>query len=459
MKDYSDEYKPIRNRFSKFNIWEILNKLKNIKSGTIEPEVLEFTFLNSIIYSPDYKVLKKANKEREFALILKQTKEFHSKINLSNIEKIGGLNFIHKFSLNQHKGANNDASDLQLLYRYFFIFSSDNIMPHIDKQIKMSYKDFFNCAWWLCSALSKNYILDKSYFLNDKHKRTVFSKENMTKALDILSITLSEFGRSLKKEIVYNQNAFITHGYTHIRKPIFETDNKLCCFYPENLLYQFTAGIYYLAEIYDKKHNLANAFGDKFEEYVGLILEKNNLSNKFSIKKEFTFNKGQNKTSDWIIETENSIVFIECKTKRLPISSKGFKDIEEKEVSEMVKAVKQIYKVYFHYHNNKITNLKYNPNKKFIPIIVTLEEWYAGIPNFYESIENEAKDNLEKEGFNAKIIDEYKVDIISIKTFEEKIQESFHFGFENYFKEYDTNDFNYVNYFNNEIDKMINELK
>jgi len=461
MQDFFKEYKPIRNKFSNFNIWKILNRLKKIKLGTIVPEVLEFTFLNSIIYSPDYKVYRKNNEEKQFALIIKQTKEFHNKISILNIEDIGGYNFYQKHALNQLKSPNNDASDLDFLYRYYFIFSSDKIISHIEKRIKMPYKDFFNCAWWLYSAFSKNYILDKSYFLNDKHKKTVFSKENLTKTMEILSIPLRELKTSLKKEIVYNQNAFITHGYIHIRKPIFETDNKLCCFYPENLLYQFTSGVYYLAEIFKKKYKLSKVFGGRFEDYVGLILTKNNSSYNLSIKKEFTFiiNKNKKETSDWIIETNNSIVFIECKTKRLPIESKQFDKIAEEEVDKISDSVKQVYKVYFHYRNDKITGLKYNSNKKFIPIIVTLEEWYAGIPNFINLIENKAKVKLKEDGFETQIIDNNKFDIISINRFEKKVQELFYFGFENYFEEYDTNDFNYVSYFKNEVDNMINELK
>jgi len=457
MNDFFNEFKPIRNIFRKLNFWDVLSDLNKIQKKAkkeIVPEVIEFIFLNSIVYSTEYKNLQTKNSQTEWTKLLSRASELENKVtSFWFSQKTWGT--IHKMYLNQLKASHSNY--LIHLYRYYFIFSNEELAKHIESKINMPYKHFFVCAMWLHSVFDKKiHAVEKAYFFQKNNNQTVFNSDNISKTLSILSSDLHDLKKKLKDEIKYDQDIFITHNYAHIRKPIFESNQKLYCLFPEHLLNQFTAGIYYIAEIYKEEHKLNNSFGSSFEKYVGLILEKNNPEKQIEIRKEILFNKGQNKTSDWIIIDEDAIVFIECKTKRLQIASKRFEDIVESDISNITDAVEQTYKVYSSLLNGEISELKYQAKNFFIPIILTLEEWFAGIPDFKEEVTRRVKDKLKIGKFDETLVDRFNFHIVSIASFETEIQIMTKTGFKNYFEvpiseKIDKENFKYSLYFEKEI--------
>ena len=55
MLDFYNDFKPIRNLLSKLNFYGVLKELDSLLNKHVfVPEVLEFVFINSIIYCPDY---------------------------------------------------------------------------------------------------------------------------------------------------------------------------------------------------------------------------------------------------------------------------------------------------------------------------------------------------------------------------------------------------------------------
>jgi len=312
---------------------------------------------------------------------------------------------------------------------------------------------------WLHSVFDrKSYVVEKSYFFQKKLNETIFNSNNISKTLDILSSDLFDLRIMLKNEIRYDQDIFITHNYPHIRKPIFESEQKLFCQFPDHLLNQFTSGMYYISEIYKAEYKLSNPFGASFEKYVGVILDKNNPEKRIKIKKEILFNKGQNKTSDWILIEEDSMVFIECKTKRLQIASKRFEDVVESDISDITDAVVQTYKVYSYFLRGLITELNCDLSKFFIPIVLTLEEWYAGIPIIKEEITKRVKSKLKIEKIDETIVDNFDFHIISIANFEMEVQIMTKTGFKHFFDKLrsgklDKNSFKYSLYFEKEINE------
>jgi len=460
MDNFFDNFRPIRNTFRKLNLWDVLEKLYKINrrnNKTVLPEIIEFIYLNSIIYSPDYINIKLKNPEFEWNKLLRQSNDFQSMIDKHIIEK-KGFDFLYKFMLNQLK-SNTNHYHLHL-YRYYYIFSNAVLSEHFFKLKGISFLDFYTCAMWIHSKFDKKtYVIDKSYFLRKANDNTTFSIKNVSQTLDILSTDLHTLKLNLKQQLRYDSNAFITHEYEHIKKPIFESNEKLYCLFPDNLLYQYTAGIYYIAEVYDYKHKLNNVFGDSFECYVGEVLKKNQSKN-MTITKEISFNRNQNKTSDWIIQDEESVAFIECKTKRLKIISKKYEDISESDISSLVDAIVQVFKVFHHYRNGDIKELKYNSKKLFIPIIVTLEEWFAGFIINDDNIINRVKSNLRILNIDEKLIDKYKLHVISISKFETDIQIIKELGFKEYYKRVENgnlniDDFETVSFFSKEIDDVI----
>lgn len=459
MDNFFNNFRPIRNTFRKLNLWDVLEKLYKINrrnNKTVLPEIIEFIYLNSIIYSPDYKNIKLKNPEFEWNKLLRQSNDFQSMIDKHVIEK-KGFDFFYKFMLNQLK-TNINHYHLHL-YRYYYIFSNAVLSEHFSKLKGISFLDFYTCAMWIHSKFDKTYVIDKSYFLRKANDNTTFSIKNVNQTLDILSTDLHTLKQNLKQQLRYDSSTFITHEYEHIKKPIFESNEKLYCLFPDNLLYQYTAGIYYIAEVYDYKHKLNNVFGDSFECYVGEVLKKNQSKN-MTITKEISFNRNQNKTSDWIIQDKESVAFIECKTKRLKIISKKYEDISESDISSLVDAIVQVFKVFHHYRNGDIKELKYNSKKLFIPIIVTLEEWFAGFIIDDVNIINRVKSNLRILNIDEKLIDKYKLHVISISKFETDIQIIKELGFKEYYNRVENgnlniDDFKTVSFFSKEIDDVI----
>lgn len=457
MNDFFEDFKPIRNTFKKLNIWDILYELKRIPRGRYVPEITEFIYLNSIVYSMDNKNVRAKNPQKEWQKIITHSIALHEKVDSFWIDN-NVWGFLQKLALNQLKATPNHQ--FNHLYRYFYIFSNDQLVEHVDNMLGMSYRDFFTCSFWIYSVFEKkSYWVEKPYFFQEKNENTTFSEKNMSKTLSILSTGLSELREQLKQQLKYDSNTFITHDYEHVKKPIFEFNQNLYCLIPDLLFNQFTSGVYYLAEIYDNKYKLNNAFGSCFEQYVGIVLNKNQRD-KMKITKELKYNRGQNKTSDWIIESNETIVFIECKTKRLQMQSKKYEDINRSDFNSIVEAVFQTYQVYNFYKNGKIKDLEYNPKKFFIPIIITLEEWYAGIPDLNEEIKTTVKDRLKSASINNDIVEKFKFYITSISNFEMDIQIMTKVGFREYYDgirsgEIKKDEFKFESYFKEEIENEI----
>jgi len=396
------------------------------------PEVLEFVFINSIIYCPDYGRNNLNDKQKEWNKILTLSAKLNEKLDKNWIENQGIFNYLHKGVLNQLKSGSEDFFHY---YRYYYIFSKRTISDHIESVLGMPYHDFYICSMWIYSIFKQqSFAVDKNYFFQSKQNGTMISEENIRRTLSILSISLADLRSVLKKEIVYDMNTFITHEYSHVRFPIIENNDIIFCLFRNQLLNQITSGMYYVSEIY-KNDKLSKPFGDGFEDYVELVLNRCNLSNKMQIRKEIKYIKkdSEARTSDIIIESAQDIVFIECKTKRLRIESKKYSSVLPSDINEIVKAVVQVYKVYSDYSNNLIPDLSFAPNKSFVPLVVTLEEWYAGTPDVADDIAVLVKSSLRELNLDDAITDEFKYHIISIANFEKEAQIMFVIGFSNYF--------------------------
>src|SRR5690606_21699845 len=60
--------------------------------------------------------------------------------------------WLHTMSLNQLKANHNHYYNI--IFRYYTIFSNDQISNHIEKKFGISYKSYFTCALWLHSVFS-----------------------------------------------------------------------------------------------------------------------------------------------------------------------------------------------------------------------------------------------------------------------------------------------------------------
>lgn len=432
--DYFDEFKPIRNKIRLLYLDTSLGRIRLLKGRReLLPEIAEFLYVNAVLYSETPNVSKQ--QDRIFNDVLRRCNELSGKIYSMKIDSMI-WRWLHALALTQLKSHYNGY--INATYRYFLIFSDPKLKLHIEQSIGLSYVDYLRCSLWLHAVFTKELKVPKSYFINKKSDRTVFSEANMSKVLSLLSLPLKDIKEGLKSSVTYDDDIFIFHGKPHLEYPIIEDNEYLYCMFPEHLHAQLLSGIYYITKIYDPKNNLSNPFGKSFENYVGTILNKTNESNKFDVREEikFEYKGNQLKTSDWIVSSDKEIVFIECKTKRLRMPSKTletYSDTLDEDVDFIAKALMQLYKVINHYKTGNIPKLMFDPNKKISAIVVTLEEGFIDGPDIKEKLELAIKSKLQLEQISLDVLEQCPYQCYSIDKFEIENQIMFDLGFAEFF--------------------------
>jgi hypothetical protein len=246
-------------------------------------------------------------------------------------------------------------------------------------------------------------------------------------------MTIDDARRELKQFQQINENLFYTYNPIQAR-PIFIENATAICPIPLFIYWQITSGIYYF--IYNEK-NFDNAFGNSFQKYVGEVLKKSCDSHVIAIIPEEKYGKPEKATADWIVIDETSIMFIECKTKRMRLDSKSeleVKDNLEKDLKKMADFIGQLYKTYRDYCANLYPNIKYDETKDFYPLVLTLEEWHININHILLDklkefvIEYFDKNNLEKT-----LLENFPYHIRCPSEFEKHIQLINGLGIKEYF--------------------------
>lgn len=461
MKDtnkYFEQFKPIRNQFRQFNVFEslavireyavafdskkerrFLSNIEKSDSKIIMPNIIDFCIANSIIYSQTLPALKSFSRYADRNKLITAIEDIEYRINEIGIDKDVWLWF-QAFGLNQSKQYTGNI--YSNVYRYYRIFNNDaDLRGRVECKLGISYHDYIACSIWIYSVFGSKdrFCVPKAYLLSmgERYNDTPFTIGNMNIVLSLITMPLTAIRDAIKEYISYDEGMFWLFNSPHIHFPLIEYETNIYCVSPQYLLNQITSGIYYLADI--PNANLVNQFGKSFENYVGYIISENNESRRYYISPEITY-EGSKKTSDWIIQDDNSIVFVECKTKRLTEQSKFQLTIDSNsnpllnDITTIAGGVTQLYKVYNDYRNNNVDKLPYDSSKQFVPILVTLEYMLPSLPTINNKITEIVKANLSKIAIDASIIDSYPYHIIPMSDFEYKIQIMMHEGFENYFQ-------------------------
>lgn len=482
MKDrnkYFEQFKPIRNQLRQYNLFDSLavireyavafdskkerRFLRNIEksdSKIIMPNIIDFCIANSIIYSQTLPVQKSISRYKDRYKLTTAIEAIENQINEYGIDQNVWL-WLQAFGLNQSKQYTGII--YSNVYRYYMIFNNDtDLRNRIESMLGISYHDYVACSLWIYSVFGskEGFCVPKSYLFStgDKFKDTPFTKNNVNIVLSLITKSLPVLRDAIKEYASYDETMFWLFNSPHIHFPLIEYNSNIYCVSPQYLLNQITSGIYYMADI--PNANLVNQFGKSFEKYVGYIISENNENHRYSISSEVNYDNGK-KTSDWIIQDDFTIVFVECKTKRLQEQSKSQLTMDGKnnplssDITKIATGVRQLYKVYNDYRNNKVDKLHYDSTKQFVPILVTLEYMLPSLPTINDKITDIVRVDLSELGIDPSIVDTYPYHIIPMSDFEYYIQIMMHEGFENYFKnktlEGDTMDyrkkFEYKDYF------------
>lgn len=465
MSNFNEEiynlYKPFRNRLTKYNVIDSLY----IIWGYSRNYIFDHTFPEDIAKPAGFNPFEPNKQNRkyrglfdhELEYLLKEfiincdsfetSKSFRQKGELSTL-----INYM-RFTLNEEIDKKYTIQDNFLfefnrmvhrqfiwqlnyshktIFRYFKIYSHDTLSKIILDKFQLTSHQLFLIGFFFFGWTARNFRCPLPF----KSEAPVITGEMIAHFIQHFSISLDDAKSSLKEAQQINQNIFYTYNPL-LAKPLILYKDSLLCPIPMLIFWQITWGLYYSVV---NEAGFANAFGDSFQNYVGDILSKSIHSNKLKILPEEKFKSGkeEKRTTDWIVVDHESILFIECKTKRMTMLSKTELDIEkglEKDLMKMASFVVQLYMTYVDYSNDLYPQIKFDKAKEFYPVVLTLEDWYVTInPKIMNMIKDFVIQLFKEKNLDTSLIDTYPYAIMSSDFFERDIQIMNSIGIKEYFK-------------------------
>ena len=445
-----------------------IEKSENAKIGA---SISDFLIEVSLIYCTDLPNTRfNLSKSNDRALLIRELNNAHDRINKDIIDSENPFLWLKSSVLNQEKQWL--LNPLELILRYFSVYNKPDILKKIQDVIGLPYKEFIYCSFWLYGKFSDSFFYKEEELtcLTGEYKDSIFSRENICETLDVLCLEYGELKIRCKDEIVYDKDSiFNYHNAPHLIFPIIKYNNLLYCVNPQYILNQATKGMYNISKIFEDN---CLDYGVAFENYIGAIIKENIRCNKdIVILPEQKYNKGQDKSSDWIIADENSIIFVECKTKKLTAASKSQLEIDEVVINKMIVdnnfsrnninsvcqslendcltkdiillgiGIGKMYKACSDYKNNQIKSLPFDSSKAIHLIVVTLEEWLPKIPEFEKNMWNVAKGYLSYKNIDEKIFEENKPEIVTAQKLHDYIQIMGKIGISEFFRIKDCEEF------------------
>lgn len=304
------------------------------------------------------------------------------------------------------------------LLRYHKIFSDKNVDELIKKITKLTVNEIHLVGSYIFSVSGNIF----RHQFPVKSTSNIVKQEMFDKFFELFSMDIEEAKRWMKE--TYRMDETILYSFNPITaKPILIIGNSFICPLHLLLFWQITNGLYYHIV---NEPEFKVVFGDSFENYIGEVINDVLETDNKTLVKEFIYGKEEKKTSDWILLDISTIVFIECKSKRMTLSAKSELDMKkglDDEIEKMSTFVVQIYKTYIEYASNKYGQIDFNENLFFVPILVTLEPWFINynlkIP---EMVKNKVREKLLGLDIDINLLEEHPYHIFSCEEFESEIQ-------------------------------------
>lgn len=309
-------------------------------------------------------------------------------------------------------------------YRFYKIFSHPTLNELIYKKTGLSIKELYMCGI-LITGYFNNYFCSKTQI---KSTVTGITDAMLNSFIKFFSIQTEEFIKKYKS--TYTIDDSFLYNFNPVRSyPILIHKSNFYCPIPTYLFWKMTNGIYY--DIVNEK-GFDNAIGESFEKYCGLVLQKSVTKKSIEVFSEISYGKPIKKSSDWILRERNTILFIECKAKRLRLGSKVFltkSDDIEKDLLKMKDFLVQTYKAANEAIENKIPGIICKEHTKLYILVLTLEEWFVSFnPTIDQKIRQMVSTELGSLGLSDTLIDKYPYFITSISSFERDCQVINKFG-------------------------------
>ena len=442
-------YKPLRNHLNKlklddsfFVIWSHIQYLqfKNMIPNEIEviPEYLNADYIQKrrwcspweletltreiIINGSEVGYGKTITQWNYFVGAINKLKDLENKISGFYVNQNNILTELFRIAHRQFLWQTMPNSD-EFLTRYYKIFSSPELDKIIEKSIGLSAKALYIIGMLFIGAYQEQPAITLPINVPVRG----INKDNIQKFLSCFSSTINDLKTRLKQE--QEMNSKFAYSFSSLRaypiiKMQYRGNDCLVCPLPTLLFWRITNGVYYA--ICGEK-GFDNHFGLSFQNYVGEVIRKSITGNKIKFLQEQQYFVGKNRkdATDWIIYDDNSILFIECKTKRLKLSAKFELDDNNyinEELEKMADFILQTYKAIKDYKDNKYPSLKSDRNKKIYPMILTLEPWYLCGDRLLAELDSILTRKLQKENIDLSYLEQMPYAICTVDEFEKVMQ-------------------------------------
>jgi hypothetical protein len=241
--------------------------------------------------------------------------------------------------------------------------------------------------------------------------KPLLSEENILKFLNIFSISQDDFKKQsedfqLDDELLKKYEFNLLRRFPVIKTEAQEENKKYIIPSLADFVYACFEGLYYV--LLDKldsgdKNIFFQKIGFSFEKYIGDLIKYNNLDvfsrSKIYTEQKYKVNGSEWKSADWLLVSNDNIVQIECKKRKLDTYSKaglqnGDKCGIDSFFSGIAKELDKLINKSEHIKNNKLDELKYK-NQRIVNIIVYLDEMF-GIDQFAkEQIKNKMENKTD----------------------------------------------------------------
>lgn len=314
--------------------------------------------------------------------------------------------------------------------KYYYLYSTPSLSSVVSDKFKLDILTYVKTSLCLYQLFMESCVYKRDelirYFkgmLNYQQFSLVLSNFCSNK-LDYKFNKVDRIDVTLSCTLYANNAKFIS-------KPFIMDGDEIMCPIPLYILNSMLDGLQYHLCLKDKQNMDCNKeLAQNFENYIGELLSNSVSSKAFTFTKEIDYmDKSNKKTSDWLLQESDMVVFMDCKLKKLTVSS--LKEIQicktdinlalkskylssRKSIKELHALVKnplsidiidfgidlgKIFCCYYDWKDNKIQSYPYSSNKKFCAIILTLEENYCNAFDIKDEIIRIAKQYvLEKKG-------------------------------------------------------------
>jgi hypothetical protein len=326
------------------------------------------------------------------------------------------------------------GKDLQTLARYLRIYSYPDLHEVLLKATGMSIKHHM-----LMGAAITGHLLG-SYWYSPLQSFEAFGISNQMRDSfwNRVSSNVNDLREAVRKEQKYDDDWAYTFNPL-MEKPFIRgltrDPNMAVCPIPSYLIQRITEGLFF--DIKNVK-GFGNSYGAAVESYVKGITEQLNEGGFFTVIEGSEYKVGKDKKHgvDLILESSNTAILIECKTKKMVWDARygyGEKSLIS-EIEKLAMFVVQNYK-------NLVDVVSGNTNWKCLgrhlyPMVVTLGDFLMMDPVIIARFETEILDKLAIEGLPPEIQSEYPYLVVSIDEYEKLIQVLDIVGFDEFFDKF-----------------------